>query len=184
LALSVLLIGLGSIGALAPGALAGSKSKPKPKPKQVALLPDRSCHGLLGVAAFPNSTGEGPTGGRKSAEDDFTSCIFEAQEPTEMEPHPKGGGGDTLHVFDRVAYNHIEHGGMKTLLTLFPLPPGSNYMTVLHGIGTRGYWAATDNGGSFGVVQVRNDVFTVLKEGVGATGPLALVASELCHKCK
>ena len=184
LAQLVLLVGVASAAAIAPAAPARTSSKPKPRPKPLALLPDRSCHGLLGPGAFPNSTGEGPTGGTRSAEDDFTSCIFLAQEPTEDQPQPPGGGGDTLHVFDRVAYSHIEHGGMKTLLTLFPLPPGSDYITPLRGIGTRGYWTITSDGGSFGVLQVRNDVFTMLKEGVGILGPLAHVAEELCPKCK
>ncbi len=171
-------------GALAPGISAASKPKTKAKPKPLALLTDRSCHGLLGPGAFPDSTGEGPTGGTKSPEDDFTSCIFLAPEPTEAEPEPKGGGGDTLHVFDRVAYNHIEHGGMKTLLVLFPPLPDSGVIVPLKHIGTRGYWTVSSAGASYGVVQVRNDVFTMEEEGAGITGPLAHVASELCPRCK
>lgn len=181
----MLAIALAAMTALAPAALAKTKSKPKPAPKAVALLPDRSCYHLLTEDAFPNSTGEEPPGGRNSTEDDYTTCLFDAQEPTEEEPHPRGGGGDTLHVFHKTAYKALERGGKHTLLVLFPPPPGSGVQTPLRGIGTRGYWAATQDGGTYGVVQVRNDVFTFEKEGAGNTPALlSIVADELCNRCK
>jgi hypothetical protein len=185
--LQLLLLTVAAMTALAPAALAKTKPKPKPKPtpKAVALLPDRSCFHLLTKDAFPDSTGEDPPGGHNSAEDDYTTCLFEAQEPTEEEPHPKGGGGDTLHVFHRTAYKTLERGGNHTLLVLFPPPPGSGRQTPLRGIGTRGYWVSTEDGGTYGVVQVRNDVFTFEKEGGGNTSALlSIVADELCYRCK
>jgi hypothetical protein len=183
--LLMFVLALVSMTVLAPAAIAKTKAKPKPGPKQVTLLPDRSCYHLLTKDAFPDSTGEGPAGGRDSAQDDYTTCLFEGQEPTEEEPHPKGGGGDTLHVFHAAAYKALEHGSKHTLLILFPPPPGSDVQTPLRGIGTRGYWVLTNDGGTYGVVQVRNDVFTFLKEGSGNTPALlSIVADELCDRCK
>ncbi len=182
-ALLMLVLGLAAAAALAPGAQA--RAKPKPKPKPLALLPRRSCAGLLGVEDFPGAATANPPGGTVTSSDDYSTCLFLPPEPPEGDPTPPtGGGGDTLHVFSKLVYDHTEKGQKGLLINLVETPPATTRIHYLAGVGTLAY-IAESSGAGFGVVQVRNDVFTVDGETYADTGfLLKVVAHELCPACR
>ncbi len=181
-ALLILAVSFGASSLLAPAAQARTKSKPKPKP--ITLLADRSCTGLLGPGDFPGAVSFQGPGGIKSAEDDYSTCLYLPPEPPEGEPPIEGGGGDTLHVFSKFAYQHTERGTKGYMLNLVPPPAGSGVPYYLHGVGTRAYFITAANGGGYGALQVRNDVFTVTRDtSAGIAALLKGVAHTLCPGC-
>ena len=90
-------------------------------------------------------------------------------------------GVDELGVAPRDEFE--ASGRRQDLLYAFPsIPESTRYQ--LHGIGTRAYFVIDSDGGTEGLLQVRNDVFLVAKEEVaGIRELLAIVASELCKSC-
>jgi hypothetical protein len=173
--------------ALAPG---GAMARPKPlprKPSTVKLLPHRSCKGLLSIGDFPGAATEAPgVGGLFEAPGSFaTFCGYYPAEtqPTAAEPEPPpptGGGEDALAVYPRVEYapqgKPIDIAGEL----VGRIDRDTNTVTLLHGIGTHAYLVINEEGDGTGILQVRNDLFEVFKEGVaGMPGLLAEVAHEL-----
>jgi hypothetical protein len=147
------------------------------------LLPKRSCKGLLSTGDFPGSVREFVSKGVSSSTGYSTDCIYFPPEPGESDPEPEGGGVDYLTVATRQGY---EYKGKPLNLLEGPLQERAEAMgeTVIHlrGIGTRAE-ITEDHGNSEvskGIVQVRNDVFSVEKgDIVGMKGVLARVAHEL-----
>jgi hypothetical protein len=168
--------------AFAPGGAAA-----KPKPSSVKLLPHRSCKGLLSVSDFPGAATEAPgVGGLLEAPGSFiTFCAYYPAEPqpTAAEPEPPlptGGGEDALAVYPRLDY--APQGKPLDLAgnLVGQLDRDTNTVTLLHGIGTRAYLVIDEEGNGIGILQVRNDLFEVFKEGVaGMPGLLAKAAHEL-----
>ena len=180
-ALSMLVLALGCSAVLAPGAAA----RPKKKPKLAALLPDRSCKGLLSIGDFPGAASESSLVGgafhsgeaNSKAGSYFTTCQFAPPEATEQDPTPEGGGLDELAVFDRFLYEHPRN---HNLTGLFPWPPGVTKVPLRLRSVTRGYWGTGPEGDGYGLMQVRNDVFWIARDN--STGMIALlsqVASKL-----
>jgi hypothetical protein len=173
--------------ALAPG---GAAARPKPllpKPPTVKLLPHRSCKGLLAVGDFPGAVTEAQgVGGLLEAPGSFASfCGYYPAEPqpTAAEPEPPpatGGGEDALAVYPRPEYapqgKPLDIAGEL----VGRIDRDTNTVTLLHGIGTHAYLVTNEEGNGTGILQVRNDLFEVFKEGVaGIPGLLATVAREL-----
>ncbi|HTR74312.1 MAG TPA: hypothetical protein VMH33_03520 [Solirubrobacterales bacterium] len=191
-AFSTLVLALGAIAFFSAGATAkptrlGGSGKSPP----LKMLPNVGCEGLLTVADFPGTVKEIPglAGILGSVEEEhvphssfFTTCQYISAEPTEADPEPaEHFGFDILSVYKRIEF---ESGGKRhNLLTVFPKLPGTTRFR-LHGIGTRAYFEIDEEGDAVGYLQVRNDVFYVVKENAGGLRQmLATVASELCPKC-
>jgi hypothetical protein len=87
---------------------------------------------------------------------------------------------DVLDVFNRKGYE--PKGRPRNLLAhaLASVPAGTQSVIYLHGIGTRAAVVISEEGNPGGLVQIRNDVFAVYPENVGAVrGFLTRVAHEL-----
>jgi hypothetical protein len=177
-AFSILVLALGCLTICAPSASA----KPKPKPKPPAkLLPHRTCKGLLSISDFPGAVSErtllGPLVGSPFETNDMTTCEYDPPPPSRENPGPpKGGGSDILTVYGRLFYQHTKHQN----LTVYVPKLVDKY--AIHGIGTRAYWGSADAAGDVweGVLQVRNDLFIVIKDNpFGLPRMLRTVAHEL-----
>lgn len=109
-----------------------------------------------------------------------TDCIYFPPESSESDPQPEVGGVDYLTVTTRLGY---EYKGKPLNLLEGPLQEWAEAMgeTVihLHGIGTRAEIVEGQGNSevSKGLVQVRNDVFSIEKgDIVGMKGVLSRVA--------
>jgi hypothetical protein len=179
-AFSILVLALGCLTICAPSA--GAKPKPKPKPTPpTKLLPHRTCQGLLSISDFPGAVSEGPLLGNSGVTpfetNDMTTCEYDPPPVSRENPAPpQGGGSDILTVYGGQFYQHVPHQN----LTLFVPKLVDKY--VIHGIGTRAYWGSADAKGDVweGVLQVRNDLFVVVKDSPsGLRRMLTTVAYEL-----
>lgn len=178
--LSVSMFALGCLVLFAPSAGAKPKHQPKPAPK-TKLLPGRFCKGLLTLGDFPGAVFEG--GVKSQSSTLFSSeCTFIPPESTESDPEPKGLGFDTLSV-DTSPRSYEPKGKPLNLLAGVDSPKNSPTETVIpiHGFGTRAEIVLTnESAGGIGVMQVRNDLFTVHTETVSQVKPLlSKVAHEL-----
>lgn len=172
--------------AIAPGT-AAARPKPLIPPAKAKLLPKRSCKGLLTTSDFPGAVREGPgPPGFFDEPGSFASVCgyYPAEpEPTEAEPEPpapKGGGETILAVLPRADYEI--NGKVQDLVTplISRLNTSENTVRKLHGIGTSAYLVINEEGNGTGFMQVRNDLFEILKEGPGGIpNLLAEVAREL-----
>jgi hypothetical protein len=181
LAFALLVLSLGFLAIYAPGA--GAKPGARARPAVTKLLPKRSCKGLLSLADFPGAVREFVGKGVSSSTGYSTDCIYFPPESSESDPEPEGGGVDYLTVETRLGY---EYKGKPLNPFEGPLQKQAEAMgeTVihLHGIGTRAE-ITEDHGNSEvskGIVQVRNDLFSVEKgDIVGMKGVLSRAAHEL-----
>lgn len=172
-------------------ATATAKPAAKKPPAKLQMLPKVGCEGLLTVADFPGTVTESKVAGgvfspveegNKGTRAFVTTCQYESPQPTAADPEPRMAiGADILAVQPRIEFE--SHGRRHDLLLPIPrLPESSRY--ELHGIGTRAYYEIGNEGETAGYLQVRNDVFTVDKEGSGGIrSMLATVAGELCKSC-
>jgi hypothetical protein len=168
-------------------AIAGARPKPlQPKPT-LKLLPHRPCKGLLSVADFPGAATEGPgPPGFFDKPGAFVSvCGFYPAEvhPTAAEPEPPpptGGGEDVLAVYPRLDY--APQGRPEDIVgsLVGQIDRDENTVTLLHGVGTHAYLVIDEEGNAIGIMQVRNDLFEIFKEGAaGVPQLLRKVAGEL-----
>jgi hypothetical protein len=186
-----LLISMTALACAVGAATATARPTATKPPAKLQMLPKVGCQGLLTVADFPGTTTEGTVAGGvfgpveeggKGTQAFVTTCQYESPEPTAGDTEPQQAvGADALSVDPRIEFE--SQGRRHNLLLPFPrLPQSTRY--ELHGIGTRAYFEIDEEGDVAGYLQVRNDVFTVDKEGSGGIkSMLATVAGELCKSC-
>ncbi len=176
-ALSILMLALGCLVLYAPSA--GAKPKHRPKPPKSKLLSGRSCKGLLSVGDFPGTVREDATMSKTPTR--FSSeCTFFPPEPSELDPNPEGFGFDTLVVLGRKGYE--PNGRPLNLLagSLVAKSPSTQSLQPIHGFGTRAEMGSTNESGRWvGIMQVRNDLFTVQTTEAQVKPLLSKVAHEL-----
>ncbi len=177
LAFVLLLLTLGCIAIYAPRASA--KPKHHPKPPKSKLLSRRSCKGLLSIGDFPGTVRENAVLSKTPTL--FTSeCTFFPPEPSELDPNHEGSGFDTLVVLTRKGYE--PNGKPLNLLagSLVPKSPSTQSLQPIHGFGTRAEMGSTNESDRWvGIMQVRNDLFTVQTTEAQVKPLLSKVAHEL-----
>lgn len=179
-------------GASCLAAVADAKPSATKHPRPaLKMLPRVGCQGLLTISDFPGTAIETTLAGgvfgsvEESPAADrtfFTTCQFTPPETGESTPETEAGVGvDELAVYPRIEFE--SQGRRHELIADLPQAlPGSRY--ELHGVGTRAYFVIDEEGGAEGYLQVRNDVFFVVRDQVaGIRGILSTVASELCPRC-
>jgi hypothetical protein len=181
------LVGLLAAASLAVApTVAGARPKPLPSKPGLKLLPHRSCKDLLTVADFPGAATEGPgppgffNAGSGAA---VSICGYYPAEakPTEAEPEPPaptGGGEDALAVYSRASY--APAGKPENLIAplVGRIDRDENSVMLLHGVGTHAYLVIDKEGDATGLMQVRNDIFEVVKEGAAGVPALLRKAAD------
>jgi hypothetical protein len=156
------------------------QARAKAKAVSGKLLPRRSCRGLLSISDFPRAVREFLGTGVNSTSGYTTTCTFFSPEQSESRPYPESVEGfDILDVATRQTY---EYKGKPLNRLAGPLEPKSSKtqsVIHLHGVGTHAEIVVGKDQVK-GLVQVRNDVFTVKKGTVGGMRSLLRrVAHEL-----
>lgn len=174
---SILMLALTCLVFYAPNA--GAKPKHHPKPPRSKLLSGRSCKGLLSTGDFPGTVREDAVMSKTPTR--FTSeCTFFPPEPSELDPNPEGSGFDTLVVLARKGYE--PSGKPLNLLagSLVTKSPSTQSLQPIHGFGTRAEIGSTNESNRWvGIMQVRNDLFTVQTTEAQVKPLLSKVAHDL-----
>jgi hypothetical protein len=175
-----------ALGCLAMCATSASATKHKPK-QSVALLPARSCLGLLTFAEYPEAKEEnepfGPLVAKYPGWDTGSLCGFWNRTLEEEEDPPVGGfpkprenlGADSLTVWSSLIFN--KHPDLLSWHRSAPIFVYRHW--VLPGVGTHAAWSVNNEGDKEVWLQVRNDVFTASEFTGGVRQVLQRVAHEL-----